>query len=224
MTKNFYIDQADLGRAKVFAPDKVINKEQPKYPISEPVADIDGTAVNKKEYTVTYRVNDGEKDIVITSKDKLYKALAPGESIAVTVEIKAKTDKNGALTGNYKGTSPVCRYNITRTDADHDLSKATVILQKKGDAGHKAVKQLGFTGNPIVIGSGEYSDYELYVYMGKKNSLTVLKEGTDFRVDHSNNVNAGKATVMINGCAGGQYYGSKTFTFKIVKGRMRWAR
>lgn len=29
---------------------------------------------------------------------------------------------------------------------------------------------------------------------------------------------------MIKGGAGGKYYGSKTFTFKIVKGRMLWAR
>lgn len=224
MTKDFYIDQADLGRANTYAMDKAVNKDQPKYPVSEPIADIDGTTVSKKEYTVTYKVNDGEKDIEITSKDKLYKALAPGESIAVTVEINAKVDKNGELTGNYKGTAPVCRYNITRTDADHDLSKATVILQKKEDESHKAIRQLSFTGRPIEIGAGEYSDYELYVYMGKKNAPTVLKEGTDFRVDHSNNVNAGKATVMINGCEEGKYYGSKAFNFKIVKGRMLWAR
>ena len=128
------------------------------------------------------------------------------------------------MTGNYKGTAPVCRYNISRTDADHDLSKATVILQKKEDGSHKAIRQLCFTGRPIEIGAGEYSDYELYVYIGKKNAPTVLKEGTDFRVDHSNNVNAGKATVMINGCEEGKYYGSKAFNFKIVKGRMLWAR
>ena len=70
-----------------------------------------------------------------------------------------------------------------------------------------------------------YDDcHELYVYMGKKNAPTELKEGTDYYIDYSNNVNAGKATIMLNGCAGGKYYGSKTFNFKIVKGKMRWAR
>ena len=102
--------------------------------------------------------------------------------------------------------------------------RCTVIIRKKGDAGNKAVTQLAYTGQPVVIGSGEASGYELYVYMGKKKAPIVLEEGKDFYIDYSNNVNAGKATVMLNGCAGGEYYGSKIFTFKIVKGKMRWAK
>ena len=80
----------------------------------------------------------------------------------------------------------------------------------------------------IRIGEGEYVDYELYVYTGKsaKSPTVVLKEGTDYDyvATYSNNVKAGKATVVLNAVEGEEaaYFGSKTFTFKIVKGSMPW--
>lgn len=78
----------------------------------------------------------------------------------------------------------------------------------------------------IRIGEGEYVDYELYVYTGKsaKSPTVVLKEGTDYKATYSNNVKAGTATVVLNAVEGDKasYFGSKTFTFKIVKGSMPW--
>jgi len=78
-----------------------------------------------------------------------------------------------------------------------------------------------------VIGEDELKDYEFYVYTGKnlKNPTAVLKEGTDYTVSYSNNVRAGKATVIINAKEGSTAYtGSKTFNFRIVKGTMRWVK
>ena len=79
-----------------------------------------------------------------------------------------------------------------------------------------------------MIGKDEYSDYELYVYMGKNvkdPAKKELKEGVDYTVSYSNNVNAGKATIILNAKDGSKdYYGSKTFNFNIVKGKMRWVK
>ena len=88
------------------------------------------------------------------------------------------------------------------------------------------MKNLKFTGCEIRIGEGEYEDYELYVYTGNsaKNPKDVLEEGTDYEATYSNNVKAGKATVVLNAVKGEEadYFGSKTLTFKIVKGSMPW--
>ena len=137
----------------------------------------------------------------------------------MTVEVRAKAK------GNYTGTA-IGKYTVTLSDSSKDLSKAKAIIQKKGDISHKAVKNLKFTGGEIRIGEGEYEDYELYVYTGKsaKNPTAVLKEGTDYVATYSNNVKAGKATVVLNAVESAEaaYFGSRTFTFKIVKGSMPW--
>jgi hypothetical protein len=212
-SKHFFITQADISDAAVNLRNQVVTKNDAKYPISAPVVDVNGVTVKKSEYEVIYKV-DGR---VISKNTK--GAFTTGEPVTVTAEIKAKAN------GNYTGTV-IGEYTVTMADSSKDLSKAKVIIQKKGDASHKAVKNLKFTGGEIRIGEGEYEDYELYVYTGKKakSPTAVLKEGTDYVAKYSNNVKAGKATVVLNAVEGDEasYFGSKTFTFKIVKGSMPW--
>ncbi|MCR4748882.1 MAG: Ig-like domain-containing protein [Lachnospiraceae bacterium] len=213
-SKAFYVEQADLANAYTFSQDKLVasKKDQLKVVESAPTVDIEGVTVAPGEYQVTFKIEDKA-----VSKKNMIK-LESGESVEVEVFIKAKTDKTGKECGNYTGYAPTCSYYITRADKSKDLSAAKVIIQKKGDNSHKAVGRIPFTGKSIEIGSAD-SAYEFHVTLGNK----VLVEGKDFYVDYSNNVRAGTAKVVLNGY-GDTYYGSKSFMFKIVKGRMRWSK
>ncbi|MCR5405662.1 MAG: Ig-like domain-containing protein, partial [Lachnospiraceae bacterium] len=222
--KKFYIKQADLGAASVYTKDKVVTKGNVKYPLQAPIVDIDGVTVKKSEYTVIYK--DGDK--ILDNKSKLNLSTSE-KSTTVTVEIAAKMDKkSGAETGNYTGTNKEGSYVITLADAPKDLSKAKVIIQKKGDRNHKAVRKFDFTGKPIVIGEEPYEGYELYVFLGKNANdpnKVVLEKGTDYTVEYSNNVKAGKATIILNAVDESEKcFGSRAHTFNIVKGIMRWVK
>ncbi len=222
-TLEFYINQADISEAVTHVQDKVIKKATAKYPLPAPTVDLGGVKVNKKEYTVTYK--DGRN--IIEKGMKLSGALSPGESVDMNVQITANNE-------NYTGTAPLCSYRITLADPAWDLSKAKVLIRRKGDESCKKVTKLKFTGKPVVIGEESFEDYELYVYTGKKarDPDSVLKEGVDYTLHYSNNLKAGKATIVVNAVKAGdtaegtktQYFGSKTFRFNIVKGRMRWVR
>ena len=93
---------------------------------------------------------------------------------------------------------------------------------------HKAVTTLNFTGGPIVIGEGEHKDYELFVYIGKNVNdpdMKVLTEGKDFKAVYSNNVKTGMATIILNTADKSEtYFGSNTYTFRIVRGSMPWVK
>ncbi|MBR1876794.1 MAG: Ig-like domain-containing protein, partial [Lachnospiraceae bacterium] len=214
-TEEFFIEQADLSSAAISAQDKAVTRASGKYPLSVPAADYSGVKVSKREYTVSYNSAGNAID-----KNSKY-SLETGKSVSVNVTITAKAD------ANYKGSSS-CSYTVTRPDtAAVNLSKAKLMICKDGDSSYKKVTKLSFTGLPVVIGEDEFSGYKLYVYTGKslKNPTAVLKEGTDYTVSYSNNVRAGKATVIINAKEGSTAYtGSKTFNFRIVKGTMRWVK
>ena len=173
-------------------------------------ADINGITVPKAEYTVTYMV-DGE---IATAKNK-FDLAGIGDNIEVEVVVKA-TGK-----GNYTGEAASCYYTITREDKSKDLSKAKIVIQKKGDTTHKAVTKFEFTGKPIEIGT-EDSEYEFYVYFGTLKNPTAVLSDADYQVEYTNNVKAGTATVMITG-DGVNYFGGKNATFKIVTGTMLWS-
>ena len=107
---------------------------------------------------------------------------------------------SGTLTGNY---------SITKTDADHDLSKATVRLMKDG----KPLKSLEFTGTPVELGA----DVEVIVTIGKNKTVVPASE---YELHYSNNLNKGKATVIVTAKEAGTYHGSKATSFKIAKGHL----
>ena len=144
-----------------------------------------------------------------------------GGSIKVDVFITANNK-------NYKGEAPSCSYLITRVNPVQNLSKVKILIRKKGDESFKRVSRLNFTGQPVVIGSEEFEDYELYVYTGrnvKDPAKKKLDEGKDYTVTYTNNLKAGRATVIINAKEGnGTYFGSKALNFNIVKGKMKWVK
>ncbi|MBO6111771.1 MAG: hypothetical protein J6P45_01820 [Lachnospiraceae bacterium] len=182
-----------------------------------PVVDYGGVKLNKNEYTVTYKVSGN----VIDNKTKLPEGMAVGSSVKVDVSITANKK-------NYEGEGPTVSYTITRVNPVQNLSKAKLLIRKKGDDSFKRVSRLNFTGKAVVIGEGEFEDYELYVYMGKNVKDTAKKKleaGKDYTVSYSNNLKAGRATVIINAKEGnGIYFGSKALNFNIVKGKMKWVK
>ena len=86
-----------------------------------------------------------------------------------------------------------------------------------------AVKHFGKSESTIDISNCVISPIKDQSYTGKnikpavtvKNGNTTLKAGTDYTVSYTNNKNVGTATVTITGK--GDYSGTKTATFNIVK-------
>lgn len=91
-------------------------------------------------------------------------------------------------------------------DGDSDIAIDSVVSAKS------------LSDKDIVI-----KDIENQVYTGKKiepeininDNTTQLNEGTDYILSYKNNINAGKAKIIVTGK--GNYTGTKTITFKIKK-------
>ena len=196
----FTIVSSSLKEAVVTAPDKVYTGKPNTY-VSKPFVTIDSVALKTSDYTVKY-YKDASMTDEITSKNKL--SLADGASEAtVYVKVTGKGNYAGegsVATGSYK----VCRIANESGKEVYDLSKAKVtVLDEKGNKTTKA-EYTGMEVEPAV--KVEYKVGKTYV---------TLVEGTDYEVTYVNNVNRGKATVIITG-TGSKYAGSKTTSFSIV--------
>lgn len=210
ITGEFEVEQASIEDAVVEAQNMVFSKAG-KY-LSVPYVSIDGVSLTKKDYSVTYYVDDEE----ITSKTKITeKDLTNGE-LWVDVVVTGK--------GNYSDeTSATTRYCIIQVPAEQDLSKAKVVIRQKKNG--KKVSSFVYTGGEITIDADD-PDYEFYVTVGKGKDIVELKQNVDFTVSYVNNVHKGKATVILTGMGDQgtgkvEYYGSKVTTFKIVKGTLK---
>lgn len=127
------------------------------------------------------------------------------------------TVKNGYTT-LYENTD----YTVSYTN-NRNIGTATVTVT--GIGGYTGTKTLSFTieempktyisGCTITLSPNSYS------YNGTareplvtvKDGYTTLRNGTDYTVSYSNNVNVGTATVTVRGI--GNYTGTKTATFRI---------
>lgn len=154
----------------------------------------------------TLIMNSTGKKISVSKKyfDFIYRYsddtdVLPGvkEADSYTVTIKPKTN-NKSFTGSKT-------VNITVTDKTHLMSKVSVKLAPGQQ------KSYVYTGQPINPGSGRY------VLTIKEGRKTITLSENDYEVEYTNNVNPGKALVTFTGK--GDYKGTKTTTFKIVKGR-----
>lgn len=82
---------------------------------------------------------------------------------------------------------------------------------------------LSVIGRTDISGCTAVLSNTAYTYNGKartpditvKSGLTTLVKGKDYQITYRNNINAGTAAVVINGC--GDYIGTKTITFSIKK-------
>ncbi len=113
------------------------------------------------------------------------------------------------LKNNNKNFTESVTTTITVTDNTHLLSKTTVKLAQ-GKA-----KNFTYTGNELPTAADKAGRYVLTIKNGRET--VTLKEGTDYDVTYTNNIKPGTALVTFIGK--GAYAGTKTTTFRIVKGR-----
>ncbi len=87
----------------------------------------------------------------------------------------------------------------------------------------KGSKRMPFTIQPKGISGLYVDDIQAQDYTGQPlepkvilmDNYSILKEGVDYTLSYSNNVNAGTATIQISGT--GNYTGNKTVSFQILK-------
>jgi hypothetical protein len=112
--------------------------------------------------------------------------------------------------GNYEGSTVDGEYKVWKqNDNLVDLSKAKITLL---DESGNQLKKMSFTGKECT------PEVKVTVTKGSgKNKIeTTLTKDVDYTVDYVNNINTGKATVVIK-AVNGNSIGSKTTTFTITK-------
>lgn len=195
---------------------------------------------NKNAGTATAKVTG--KGNFSGSKKVYFKIVGTTTSSIVTMsKVTVKSIPNQKYTGKYIEPDVTVTYNGEELNEGTDY---TVSYSNNKKVGYAQVKVTGkgiYSGSKTVsfrIVSNESSSYyddDISIskttvstilnqaYTGKyiEPDVTVrydgekLEEGTDYTLSYSNNKNVGTAKVTIKGK--GNFYGSKTVTFKIVK-------
>ena len=195
-TRTFTIEKGNLEDAKVIVADKVYKGKAGIYK-SAPYVIEPGTnkLLAASNYNVTY-YTDEFRNVEMKGKNKV----AVGDTVYVRIEAKRN--------GNYKTDNPIIKTYKVLEAIDLSKSKITFLDTATG----VATKKSEYTGNPI-------TDREIKVMVNGKS----VDEDEDIVVTYVNNINKGKATVIITGTGetGCKYIGSKTATFNIVAYSLR---
>lgn len=188
VTGKFTITEGSFAPAFLNAADIIYGK--PNMYRSVPFVTIGGVTVNKRDYTVKYF--DGAKEL--GAKEKI--SLSEGQNEKI-ITVKA-TGKN-----NYRAEdSAAFTYRVVRVTGDMiNLSKAKIV----GKDTDKKVKDQEYTG--------EYVTPEIDVLI-KQGSTWVKVDPSNYTVTYINNLNKGKATILISGKGTGAA-GSKSANFAI---------
>ncbi len=170
-----------------------IYKNKPNVYKSKPIVDIDGVTLKASNYTVEYY-----KDAALTDKiSGKNKVSLDAEDSYTTIYVKIIGK------GNYKpvnGEYATAEYRVY-AKSYNSLAKAKIT----GTDG-KALKKVYYTGNE--------QKPEVKVWI-KNGSTWEPVDADQYEVSYTNNVNKGKATIVVNG-TGDKYAGSKTAKFSIV--------
>lgn len=185
---------------------------------SAPYVSIDGVLLKASNYTVTYYLDDPASNPNARVMDnKNNKVTNETGDTTVWVMIKGK--------GNYATTDSTCyavaSYKVrTKAESDsYDLSKAKITFKDKEG---NNIKKVNYTGKPIT-----QKDITVVVTYKIGNETVPLNSTDHYNVKFVNNVNKGKATVVITGTPGQtKYVGSKTASFNIgtssIKNIINW--
>lgn len=190
-----------------------------------PYVELNGELLAKNEYNVVYKVKDADGNFTqeITKKDVLTAPTDEEHPVEIQVVVTPKS-------ANYKkaeGEEIAAEYNVYYTNKV-DISKAKITLKSridnkgnKTDNGKK-VSKVYYTGSEIRFDPTDATrQADLVVTINKKDYV-----GEDvykyFNVEYVNNVNKGKATVIITAKEkldddkDGTFTGSKAGTFTIA--------
>ncbi|MCH5256204.1 MAG: InlB B-repeat-containing protein [Lachnospiraceae bacterium] len=206
--KKFSIGKAELSTETVseddiLIADKVSKGKEGIYK-SAPIVSMDGVTVKASEYDVAYYQDAG----FTTPMDKDHKlkftnitADKPYVTVYVKITAKAKsknyktTDGEKAIKGSYKV--------WVKKSNEVDLTKAKVVFYKD-EAGKTKTSKLEYTGDVVVPG-------KVVVMIGKTE---VSSDKYECKI--INNVNKGKATVLVYAKDESGCIGAKTATYSIV--------
>jgi hypothetical protein len=199
---SFSIDYPNLGDTeivKAVSADKIYNK--PNVYKSAPTVTYNGTTVKASEYTVKY-YHDKACEREITKLDPVS---IEDDIDYATVYVKIK-GKGTIYQGEY-----YTQYKVWKSTADTiDLSKARITFtgETKNKVGYK-----GYALTPSI---------KIEIKSGNKY-IPVENPETYFDIDYYNNINQGKATVVVKAkenlknADGKAYIGSKSANFTITK-------
>lgn len=191
---SFEIEKADIGEMEVVIADQAYKGKEGIYKsVPYIIEDKDKTnaLVKASNYKVTYYTENPEDNAgaaQMKGKNKV------GAGAVVWVKLEAKGN-------NYSGTK-IVSYKVREAQ---DLSRARITFQ---DAGGSTVKKISYTGSRIT---------------GKQikavvDGVAVDNDAIDIEAVYVNNVNKGRATVIIKGkdMDGCRYAGCRTATFSIT--------
>jgi len=188
---------------------------------------IRGKGSYKGTVTKTYAIktqslkSDG---ITVTAADRFStRTRLKAPSVTIT-DINGKKLSAGTdyTTGNdyaYTGdeNSGTVTFTVSGKGSYYDDVKVTYSYKQAsfniGRAKAVSIPKQTYTGNAVKLSK---SDLTSIVYTGSKGAVNYLEPGKDFEVKgYSNNVKTGTAKVIIHGI--GDYAGTKTLTFKVIK-------
>lgn len=199
LVRNFNINPANMndaqmnGSVSVAVGDMVYTGKPSAYK-SIPYVTVNGVLLKSADYTVSYYKDSAGTQVIDGKTASSSVNLTDSDRQTVYVKIEGKGNYTGILTAEY---------NVYRLTEDViNLAKAKVSFV----GGNKAE----------YTGKGARPEIEVMYKSGKDwKKVDANDIGTYVRVTYINNVNKGKATVMING-SGGKYVGSKTAVFSIT--------
>ena len=168
---------------------------------STPYVTINGVLVKSSEYKVTYRVGE-EGDFVASPKAGEF-----GEAASKTVYVKIESkDKNYKTASGQELIGEYTIWKLDNTNKGKDLSKAKVTFYTKDGENLTKVTKLQYTGEPVEpdVVKVELKDGGTWV------------EVTDCEIVYANNVNKGKATVIVKPGADSGLIGSKVASFNVT--------
>jgi len=178
-----------------------------------------------KEFGVYNRISLNKATLKLSKsgKSKQYTGSAVELDYSeITMKIKGKTINLSEL-GNVDGGFDVLYTNNTA------VGKATITIKAdENNTEYIGSKSATFTIKGTAIKKAAIEDFKTeYTYTGTAIKQTELKlkspegaylvENTHYKVDYRQNINAGKATVIITGMPEGGYTGTVKKTFKIKK-------
>ena len=164
-----------------------------------------------------YKIRNARSDLPITlqsaDSDNVYQAEEKSNDLAQAWGVSQNPDKSytfwniqnkAPLTANGDLTGPC---NIITDSKEYDAQKASFVLDDR----------LCLTSASISVSDQAYTGLAVKPTVKVTLCGRTLKEGTDYSVSYSNNVNPGIATVTLVGK--GSYRGTASKTFKITAGQ-----
>jgi hypothetical protein len=184
----------DESNIVVAAADKVYSK--PNIYTSKPYVTVDNVLLKASDYEVKYYTENGNE---MSKNNKI--DLSSSDSATITVKVTGK--------GNYSFTKEAS-YKVWKDNGAINLTSAKVTVVDENGAKFSKAEYTGQEITPnLIIASKKGTAITSEQFEKLKDTITYV-----------NNVNAGTATVIING-NGTDFIGSKIVTFRIVTKNLR---